>query len=379
MHIAFLTPEYPHPSLSKSAGLGTSIHNLAKSLVAKGHKVSVIIPYQKEDSHMDFEGIQLFSIASRHYVFANWFFYKKHIQARIEHLHRKHQFDLVEGPDWTGLGAFIKFPVPYVVRLHGTDAYFCALENRKQKKKNFLFEKLNLSKADFILSASQFTADTTRKIFSITKPMTTIYNGIDTSKFSPLPKEFSKKQILYFGTVIRKKGVLDLAHAFNILVDTNPDSTLTFLGKDVVDIFESRSTVEMIRDILSPIAQSRVSFISEVPYVEVQKHLAASAVVCLPSYAEAYPMTWLEAMSMEKALVTSNIGWAKEMMVHKETGYTVHPSDHKKMAHYLSSLLDNPDLANLMGKNARTRVVENFSTEVIVQQNIDYYLSVFNS
>jgi hypothetical protein len=38
MHIAFLTPEYPHPELNKSGGLGTSLKNLVTRLVDEGVK-----------------------------------------------------------------------------------------------------------------------------------------------------------------------------------------------------------------------------------------------------------------------------------------------------------------------------------------------------
>ena len=56
MHIAFLTPEYPHSELSRSGGLGTSIKNLAKGLVQNGVKVSIFIIGQSKNIHLDDDG-----------------------------------------------------------------------------------------------------------------------------------------------------------------------------------------------------------------------------------------------------------------------------------------------------------------------------------
>ena len=94
------------------------------------------------------------------------------------------------------------------------------------------------------------------------------------------------------------------------------------------------------------------------------------------AFAEALPMTWLEAMAMEKPLVTSNIGWAKEVMVNRETGFTENPKDHKAYAEKILYLLDNPCEAAEMGKAARDRVKMRFSTQVVVKRNLAFYKKV---
>lgn len=241
-----------------------------------------------------------------------------------------------------------------------------------KKKKNFYLEKLNLQNATGLLSASSYTAQITKKVFNMNREFTTIHNAIDAQSFLPQGQEL-ENQILYFGTIIRKKGVLDLAVAFNKLIELRPESQLIFLGKDTTDYKTQSSTVVLVTSMLTEKASKQTTFIEEVPYHEVKEYLSKATVICLPSYAEAYPMTWLEAMSMEKALVTSDIGWAQEMMVHGETGFMVHPSKHADMTVYLKRMLDDKVLRTQMGKNARKRVKEHFSTDVIVEQNIFYY------
>ena len=84
-------------------------------------------------------------------------------------------------------------------------------------------------------------------------------------------------------------------------------------------------------------------------------------------------MTWLEAMAMEKALVTSGIGWAKEVMINGNTGFTVDPKDHQKYAAKVLQLLNDPALALETGKAAREQVVAKFSSQVVVERNIGFY------
>ena len=95
--------------------------------------------------------------------------------------------------------------------------------------------------------------------------------------------------------------------------------------------------------------------------------------VVLPSFAEALPMTWLEAMAMEKAIVASDIGWAPEVMEHGETGFTVNPKYHLEYAKKIIQLLEDENLAKQMGENARKKVLKEFSAPIIAKRNIDFY------
>ena len=57
---------------------------------------------------------------------------------------KKENIDIVEAADWTGITAFMKFNCPLILRLHGSDTYFCHLEKRKLKikaRRGKLFKK----------------------------------------------------------------------------------------------------------------------------------------------------------------------------------------------------------------------------------------------
>ena len=373
MHIAFLTPEYPHKNLKRSAGLGTSIKNLATGLIQAGVSVTVFVVFQQENRTFYDNNIKIVSISRKGYKFFGWYLERKHIQHCIQQEITSSNIDIIEAPDWTGITAFMKFSVPIVIRLHGTDAYFCNLEGRKQKRKNYFLEKTALKQANCIVSVSNFTANKTKEIFALKKPITTIYNGINTETFKPLEVPVAENAILYFGTIIRKKGVLELARAFNILIEEKPEATLQLLGKDVIDVFEKKSTLELFFNILSDKAKKQVIYLEEVHYSKVAEIISKSSLVTLPSFAEAFPMTWLEAMAMEKALVTSNIGWANELMIDEVNGFTINPKDHQKYASRMKILLDDSSLSIKFGINARKRVLDSFDTTLIVAKNISFF------
>lgn len=373
MHIGFLTPEYPHTSLSSSGGLGTSIKNLAVRLASSGIKVTVFVVYQNHDEVYDDFKVKIVSIKHKKYNLLGWYIERKRIQGIIQKEIYKESIHIIEAPDWTGISAFMKFTVPTVIRLNGSDAYFCKLDNRKQKFKNFVFEKIALKSAAQIISASRFTGILTKKIFRLNNTIETIHNGIDTDRFAPSKSIINNGEILYFGTIIRKKGVLELAEVFNLVKEKNDKATLLLVGKDAMDVFENVSTITLFFNLLTPNAKASVSHIEEVPYNEIKGFINKANVIVLPSFAEAFPMTWLETLALEKPLISSNIGWANELMIDNETGFTVNPKNHEEFALKIINLIENPELCEMFGRAGRLRVIENFSAQKITNQNIEFY------
>ncbi|MDT0645324.1 glycosyltransferase family 4 protein [Zunongwangia sp. F260] len=379
MHLAFLTPEYPHTLSTSTGGLGTSIKNMVIALVEKGVTVTVFIYGQQQDKIFTEEGIHFHFIKQQHYKFLGWYFYRKFLQNYLNRAIVEENIDAIEAPDWTGITAFIKLKCPLVIRMNGSDAYFCNLENRPQKKKNYWFEKLALKGADHLLSVSQFTAEKTASIFHLERKIKIIPNSVDINRFSPQQQGIKPGTVLYFGSLIRKKGVLELPEIFNHLERENLPVQLKLAGRDVTDKATGRSTKNLMLENFSPGAAQKIVWLGNLPYEEILEEILNAHVIVLPSFAEALPMTWIEAMSMEKALVTSDIGWAKEVMVDGETGYTVDPKNHQLYASRIFQLLTKPALAKSMGKAARERIMNKFSTKVVVEENIRFYKSITRS
>ncbi|WPY97894.1 glycosyltransferase family 4 protein [Christiangramia sp. OXR-203] len=377
MHIAFLTPEYPDLPDSNSGGLGTSIKNLATALNGfERIKVSIIVYDQKKDHFFQKNNLNFHLVAKKNYAFGGWYRYRKYLEKTINDLAVKENIDIIEAADWTGITAFMNLEVPLLIRLHGSDAYFCDLEGRKQKWKNHWFEKKSLRNADHIVSVSDFTGKKTMQIFGLDRTYHVIPNGIDAEKFKASTKTPKTKQLLYFGSLIRKKGFLKLAEIFNLVVLQNPETKLVIAGKDVTDFQVHKSTWEVFQSILIPEAVKNVRYLGQVDYQSIIGLLEESTVVVLPSFAEAFPMTWLEAMAMEKAMVTSNIGWANEIMVQGETGFMEHPQDHIAFAQRILKLLEDENLRKRMGLRARNKIQEEFRSSIIAGINLNYYKKV---
>lgn len=377
MHIAFLTPEYPHPAVAHSAGIGTSIKNLATALAETGHEVTLFIYGQKENQIFVENEIHFHLIKQIQYKTGGFYFYRKHISSYINnHLD---SIDVIEAPDWTGITAFMRLKVPHIIRLHGSDTYFCHLENRPQKKKNFLFEKWALKNADAIASVSHFTAQKTKELFNLSFDITVIPNLIALKNFKPAGQQSKVPYILNFGSVIRKKGVIALAKAFNRLAQTNDEVHLKYLGKDIEDALTGIMTSDLIKQEIDPEYHDRVVFLNQVPYEKVNSYINEATVVCLPSYAEAFPMTWLEAMALEKPLVTSNIGWASELMINEITGLMIHPDQTAAFMQAIDRMITDREFALECGLSARKHLQTHFSKAQIIEKNIAFYQHLMNS
>ena len=359
-----------------SGGLGVSIQNLAQELVKKGLLITVFVYGQKDDLIFREGGINFHFIAARKYPFLGWIRYRKKLEHYLNHIIAREKINALEAPEWTGITALMSFKCRLILRLHGSDTYFCRLENRPQKKKNFWFERLALNSADHLISVSEFTAIQTKEIFKLNKDIEVIPNSVNEDVFYPETEGSGEKIILYFGTIIRKKGVLDLAEIFNKIHQKNPDVLLVMAGRDVIDVLSGSSTIGLFENLLTESARNRVLWKGDLSRFDVISELDKAAVVVFPSYAEALPMSWLEAMAMKKALVTSNIGWSKEIMKNGKTGYMVHPKDHNQFADRILELLQDRQLSLKMGEAARKHVKDNFSACKIVERNIDFYRSL---
>nr|WP_315174101.1 glycosyltransferase family 4 protein [uncultured Flavobacterium sp.] len=379
MKIAFLTPEYPHAKTGASGGIGTSIRNLALGLIAQGCSVRVLVYAQKEEGIFDDSGICIQQIRNIKCKGLSWYLTRKKLENIINTLYRQQQIDLVEAPDWTGITSFISpQKCPVVIRLNGSDTYFCHLDQRPVKWVNRFHEKRALKNAAGLLSVSQFTADLTNAVFGLNKKFTIIPNSIAVDAFSSDDSNTRNKHtILYFGSLIRKKGLLELPFIFNAVVAKNPKVQLLLIGRDVPDIISGNaSTWEMMQGLFTAEAQANVRYLGSVPYENIKKYIDEAAVCVFPTFAEALPVSWIEAMAMQKPIVASNIGWATEVIDDGVNGFLVHPTNHELYADTIVKVLENESLQKELGMQARKKVTQKFSITPIAQQSLEFYKKV---
>ncbi|AOW11193.1 glycosyl transferase family 1 [Flavobacterium gilvum] len=381
MKVAFLTPEYPHNRVQHSAGIGTSIKNLVKALVNEGVTVSIFVYGQEEDVVFLEDTVKIHLIKSQKYKVLGWFWHRKHIQNYLNKCILEDGIDLVEAPDWTGITAFMNLKAPLVIRFHGSDTYFCHLEKRSQKIKNFWFEKLAFNKAEAFIAPTHFAGELSKKLFSIkNKKIETIHHGLDLKQFVNVnPSNYERGLILYMGTIIRKKGVLELPDIFKMVREQYPNAQLVLIGNDSYDIqTKSRSTWELVQEKCLKEDLKNISYLGKIPYQEIQEYIKKAHICVFPTFAETLGMVTIEAMALQKPVVNSNIGWSQELIVDGESGYLVDSKNHEVFADKIVTLLKNEDLCKTIGKAARTRIETFFDIEKTVEQNIVFYKSIIN-
>ncbi|CAM4044114.1 glycosyltransferase family 4 protein [Flavobacterium antarcticum] len=376
MHIAFLIPEYPHPKVNHSAGLGNSIKNLAEALVSKGVQVTLFIYGQSKAAVFQEKEITYHFIENKSYRLGKWFFYRKHIQNYCNKVIEADKIDVIEAADWTGVTAFMNFKVPLVIRFHGSDTYFCHLEKRKQKWKNRFYETLAVRNAQGYVAPTKFAGEVSAKLFGLSSAkIKTVHNGLNLKRFqNDSPLQFEKGLLLYIGTIIRKKGVFELPIIFEKVLKEMPEVKLVLIGGDSADIQTgSNSTWSLVQQQFSKEALLCVTYLGKIPYSDVQAYIKNSNVCLFPTYAETLGMVTIEAMAMQKPVVNSDFGWAQELMEDGKSGFLVHPSNHEEYANRIISVLQNDTLSVKIGMEALDFVKQNFDIQKIVQQNIIFY------
>ncbi len=375
MKIGFLTPEYPHEKTGNSGGLGTSIKNLAHALTASGHEVVILVYGQKQDAVFLDHKVEVHQIKNIKFKGLSWFLTRKKIENIINSLYKKNKIEIIEATDWTGITSFIQpEKCPIVIKLNGSDTYFCHLDKRPVKWMNKFHEKRALQNADAHVSVSDYTAKMTNQVFNQNHDFTIIPNGIDMRLFEKDTDSNEKNIILYFGTLIRKKGLLELPHAFNLIHEKNPNAQLVLVGKDASDIISGNtSTWQMMQELFTPSALEKVTYFGPVAYSEVRKQIQKATVCVFPTFAEALPVSWLEAMAMEKAIVASNIGWGNEIVENGVSGFLAHPSDHQEYADRILQLLADSSLRENIERQAKLRIASYFEIHLIANQNVAFY------
>ena len=381
MNLAFLTNEYPHPKIGSSGGIGTSIRNLAESYIKLGHKVFIFVVYKDFEQFIE-GGIEHISILPKTRVtgLIGLYIKNKIIQNKINKIIVSEGINFIEIPDWVGIGAFMSFKCKSVIKFNGADTYFCHLEQRKLKTKNYFLEYINIKRADIYIFVSSFTAEVSQKLFKLySKKLHVLPNAINIQNFKPvdsIPSNINKEAtILYLGTLIRKKGCLEIPHILNEVLKLNNNVKLILIGNDSKDISTgSNSTWALMKPLFND--STKVDYNGAMPYEQVKNSIAEADVCIYPSFAEALPMTWLEAMAMQKAIVASDIGWAKEIVDDGINGFLVNPKNHEDYAKKIVQLISDPTLRIEMGKKARVKIEKDFDILKIAQKHIDLYNSI---
>ena len=94
-------------------------------------------------------------------------------------------------------------------------------------------------------------------------------------------------------------------------------------------------------------------------------------VFALPTRADSYSVSNIEAMAMGLPVITTNVGGIGDIVEEGETGYFVPAGDVAALADRLARLQRDPDLRIRMGEMGRRRVEMRFNGEKIAADLVD--------
>lgn len=107
---------------------------------------------------------------------------------------------------------------------------------------------------------------------------------------------------------------------------------------------------------------------------DVLELLKQSHIMAFPSwYREGLPKSVIEAEAIGRPVVTTDSVGCRDTVVNGKNGYMIPIKDSDALAMALKKLIDNPELRQTMGKNAREFAVNKFDIKDVVKVHMDVY------
>ncbi len=152
------------------------------------------------------------------------------------------------------------------------------------------------------------------------------------------------------------------------ILATRPDVHFVLAGDNVFNVAKDEVYKQQIIQTVEQDATLRahVHFLGFWP--DSREVLAASDVIACTSYAESLGMVVIEGMSMGRAVVSTRAGGPAETVIDGETGLLVTPGDAQAFADATLRLLNDPELRDQIGRQARQHVINNLSVRAYADQ-----------
>jgi glycosyltransferase involved in cell wall biosynthesis len=189
-----------------------------------------------------------------------------------------------------------------------------------------------------------------------------VHNGIDPAgdgAADPRISELSGRgPVLGALTMLRPgKGLQTLIAALPEVLVAHPSAQLAIIGDgpDLGDLIAQADAAGV---------RHAVHFLG--PSDDPLGALRGMDVFVHPSWAESFPYVILEAMSLARPIVASDVGGIGEAILDGESGLLTTPRDEHSLARALTEMLGNPGPAEQLGEAARRRVLSEFTTAAMI-------------
>jgi len=269
-----------------------------------------------------------------------------------------------------------KYKKPFIVGTQGTYAvkplfYF--------PDKHFVRWMYNAAK--FVAVPSKFTEESIKKYTAITSPVKLIHNGVNFKRFDVIAdvkkiqeKYGNKKILLTVGGLKPRKGQDVVLKALAQLKKKRNDFYYLIVGPD-----DNRDKyVQQLKQIISENNLSDcVKFTGAKTGQELIEHFQAAYIyVHTPRLInwnfEGFGIVYLEASASKRPIVAGDSGGIRDAVVDGKTGIVVPEDDPEATALALETLLNNPEMAEKMGR-AGYEYARDHDWAQIGEQYLDLY------
>ena len=230
---------------------------------------------------------------------------------------------------------------------------------------------------DIITVDSEAVGKSLTKQLNKDKNPQVIPNGIDVNKiFNPKLYERSKlrdgldikineKAVFFIGRLSEEKNPDVFIKVAQRFAKSNENVKFFIVGDG-----------PMYKECASLIHEYKLKSIRMLGYsADVAQYLAAADIMILPSSIEGFPLSILEAMSMEVAVVASSVGAISDVK-HGQNGMCVSPGSVGDINTALSKLVSDENLLSSMKKAGRMDVKKLYSEEVLQKNYVKLYREV---
>lgn len=247
------------------------------------------------------------------------------------------------------------------------------------KKYKHILRNLLIKNSDNFIAISEDIQIELEKKVSRNTNIINIPNGVDTlEKFTIIEKKekvairsllnlpLESTIVLFAGAINRRKGVIDLLKSIEY-IQTPLSVVFVFCGP----ILESINFEQSIKEINKHNKNILVKYIGVVNNVE--EYMKASDIFVLPSYSEGLPNVLLEAAACGLALVTTDIGGCRDIVINGSTGLIVKTNHAEDLGKAITKLINDSVMRDILSKNARAHIEKKYSlTKVASQYSILY-------
>jgi glycosyltransferase involved in cell wall biosynthesis len=194
-------------------------------------------------------------------------------------------------------------------------------------------------------------------------------SGVDPEQFKPSVEPEESVSILFASRLLKEKGIEEWIQAARKIKSKNNKVRFVLAGD-----FDPGNPSSIEEDQVHKWVEEGV-----VEYQGYQKDMATtiakSNVVCLPSYREGLPKVLLEAQSVGRAVVTTDVPGCRELVKHGKNGLLVQHKNSEELAAAINYLIENPKQRKDMASVGRAIVESSFTEEEIAKQTINLYRS----